>query len=145
MSPIRLGTPDDIRAFLVLLKDGGLPYQDIDAAHLNNFLVAIAGKEVLGAVGLERYGNDGLLRSLVVRPESRWTGLGTQLAAAMEEHAKKLGVTNLYLLTMTAPDFFARRGYAELARSGAPKALQETTEFSTLCPSQAVCMHKSLT
>lgn len=130
---------------LGLLQDSGLPHQDIDAARLNDFLIAVGGKTVLGTVGLERYGSDALLRSLVVRPESRWTGLGTQLAAAMEEHAKTAGVANLYLLTMTAADFFARRGYEILARSAAPQALQETAEFSSLCSSQAVCMRKFLT
>jgi amino-acid N-acetyltransferase len=145
MTPLRIATPDDLPAVLALLKDSGLPYQDIDVTRLNEFLIAAGGQSVLGAVGLERYEENGLLRSLVVRPESRWTGLGTQLAEAMEHHARSTGVKTLYLLTMTAADFFTRRGYEVTARSEAPESLQGTTEFSTLCPSQAVCMRKTLT
>lgn len=144
MKPLRLATPSDLTVVLRLLKDNGLPYQDIDATRLNEFLVAIGGQSILGAVGLERYEDNGLLRSLVVRSESRWTGLGKQLTEAMENHARSTGVKTLYLLTTTAADFFTRRGYEVTARSEAPDSLRGTAEFSTLCPSQAVCMRKTL-
>lgn len=145
MTPLRLAAPDDLSAVLALLKDSGLPHQDVDSTRLNNFLLAVGGQSVLGVVGLEQYEDNGLLRSLVVRPESRWTGLGVQLAAAMENHARVAGVKTLYLLTTTAADFFARRGYEVTARAEAPAALLSTAEFSTLCPSQAMCMRKTLT
>lgn len=131
-------------AVLALLKNSGLPYQDIDTRPSIEFLVAAPGQSLLGAVGLEQYDDTGLLRSLVVRPESRWMGLGMQLADAMEERAGKAGVTALYLLTTTAADFFARRGYQVIQRSDAPSVLQSTSEFSSLCPAQAVCMYKAL-
>lgn len=144
MTPLRLATSEDLPAVLALLEDAGLPYQDITTEHLGNFLVAAGGRSILGAVGLERYGENALLRSLVVRPESRFTGLGKQLIDAIEEHARRTSVGTLYLLTTTAADFFARRGYEVIERSSAPAALQETTEFSSLCPSQAICMRRSL-
>jgi amino-acid N-acetyltransferase len=93
---------------------------------------------------LERYGEDALLRSLAVRPENRSTGLGKQLADALEEHARRTGLGTLYLLTTTAADFFARRGYEVIERGTAPSLLQKTTEFSSLCPSQATCMRRRL-
>lgn len=144
MTPLRLASPDDLPAVLALLKDSSLPYQDVDAVRLRDYLIAAGGQSILGTVGLERYENHGLLRSLVVRPESRWTGLGAQLVSAMENHARMTGITTLYLLTTTATDFFARRGYEVIVRPVAPASLQSTTEFSTLCPSQAVCMRRTL-
>ncbi|WP_326860161.1 arsenic resistance N-acetyltransferase ArsN2 [Noviherbaspirillum sp.] len=132
-------------AVLALLKDSGLPCQDINTLPSIDFLVAAPGQSILGAVGLEQYDDAGLLRSLVVRPESRRTGLGMQLAAAMEERAGKAGVAALYLLTTTAADFFVRRGYRVIQRSDAPAALQSTSEFSSLCPAQAICLYKALT
>lgn len=135
---------EDLPAVLTLLEDAGLPYQDITAAHLSDFLIAGGGRSVLGVVGLERYGENALLRSLAVRPESRLTGLGKQLADGIEEHARRKGVGTLYLLTTTAADFFARRGYEVIERGTAPAVLQKTTEFSSLCPSQAICMRRSL-
>lgn len=144
MTQLRLGNPQDLSAVLALLAEAGLPYQDLTAAHLADFMVATGESSVLGIVGLERYGENALLRSLVVRPESRFTSLGLQLANAVEEHARQTGVSALYLLTTTAAEFFARRGYEVMERSEAPTAIQKTTEFSSLCPSQAICMRRYL-
>jgi amino-acid N-acetyltransferase len=136
--------PDDLPAVLSLLEEAGLPNQDLTAAHLTDFKIAAGDRSIHGIVGLERYGERALLRSLVVRPESRSNGLGAQLADAAEEYARRNGVIEIFLLTTTAADFFARRGYEVIPRSEAPSALQETTEFSSLCPSQAICMRRQL-
>jgi amino-acid N-acetyltransferase len=93
-------------------------------------------------VGLEVLGEVGLLRSLAVPQEDRGRGVGTQLTHKAEDYARTLGVQALYLLTTTAPDFFARRGYQRIDRAAAPAPLQATTEFQSLCPSTAVCMVK---
>jgi amino-acid N-acetyltransferase len=144
MTPFRLATSQDLPAILALVKDAGLPHQDLTPAHVADFLVVAGGSSVLGIVGLERYGENALLRSLAVRPESRFAGLGSQLADAIEEHARRTGVGTLYLLTTTAASFFGRRGYEVIERAAAPSTLQETTEFSSLCPSQATCMRRNL-
>lgn len=144
MTPLRPATSQDLPAILALLRDADLPYQDLTTAHLADFLVAAGSQHVLGAVGIERYGEKALLRSLVVRPESKFTGLGKQLADAIERHARRTGVDTLYLLTTTAADFFKRRGYEVIERRSAPPELQKTTEFSSLCPSQATCMRRHL-
>jgi amino-acid N-acetyltransferase len=143
MRPLRRAQTSDLPVVLDLLRTNGLPYQDITANHLDDFLIADGGEAVTGIVGLERHGNDALLRSLAVRENGRGTGLGTQLMIAIEAQAVRSGITGLYLLTTTAADFFARRGYATIDRAAAPAALRQSTEFSGLCPSQAVCMHKS--
>ncbi|RJF97066.1 GNAT family N-acetyltransferase [Noviherbaspirillum cavernae] len=142
---IRPAVPSDLPSILNLLQESGLPFQDVDLARLRRFLVADAGSGIAGCVGLECHAADALLRSLAVQPAVRHAGLGSLLAAAIEEEARGIGVTSLYLLTMTAADFFARRGYRVVARTSAPQSLQQTTEFAGLCPSQAVCLHKRLT
>lgn len=40
--------------------------------------------------------------------------------------------------------FFARYGYAIKIRTDAPSAIQNTAEFASLCPGDAVLMYKSL-
>jgi amino-acid N-acetyltransferase len=145
MTLIRLAQSGDLPAILALLRDAGLPHQAPAPGHPEHFLIAAGGGTVLGAIGLESYCHDGLLRSLVVRPESRFTGLGSQLVAAIEDHAHKTGINSLSLLTTTASDFFARNGYEVMLRGEAPAALEGTSKFSTLCPSQAVCMRRKLT
>jgi amino-acid N-acetyltransferase len=142
---IRRANRDDLAVVIALLKDCGLPYQDIGSGHLADFLIAEAAGEVAGTVGLERFGANALLRSLAVQDKVRGSGLGKRLIAAIENHARENGVTALHLLTTTAPDFFGRQlGYATIARTTAPEALQATAEFSSLCPSRATCMLKRL-
>ena len=135
----RAGDEAGIKATLAAC---GLPDEDITAAHLEHFWVLRDGPRMAGAVGLELFEDVGLLRSLAVLEEYRGQGIGAQLAETAETYARARGVQALYLLTTTAPDFFARRGYERTDRAAAPTALQETAEFQSLCPDSAVCMMK---
>lgn len=136
-------TPDDLPAIRRLLEASGLPQSDlVDATHVQ-FWVAREGA-VIGAVGLERFGTSGLLRSLVVAPGARRLGVGARLVGALESAATAGGVRNLVLLTQTAASFFARRGYAVIERSRAPAEVHESSEFKSLCPASATCMVKTL-
>lgn len=127
-----------------LLADCDLPDQDLTAAHMDDFVSLHEGEQLIGCVGLEIFEEYALLRSLAVETGSRGQGLGAQLLAAAEERAASRGVRILYLLTTTAEAFFASRGYAISERSNAPAAIQETSEFRSLCPSTARCMNKRL-
>ena len=98
----------------------------------------------VGAVGVELYGKTGLLRSLVVHPSYRGRGLGKQLTSEIETYARGLGVKTLFLLTMTAADFFPRLGYQPILRSDVPQSIAETFEFKSACPVSAVCLYKNL-
>ncbi len=99
---------------------------------------------MVSAIGIERYETDGLLRSLVVAPSVRGQGLGEALVHEIEHHARAIGLSSLYLLTTTADKFFDRLGYERIQRDAAPAAVKKSSEFSTLCPSSAVCMRKTL-
>jgi amino-acid N-acetyltransferase len=136
--------PSDQAGIKHLLAGCELPHEDITAAHLCHFWVLRDGPQLVGAVGLEVLGKHSLLRSLVVPARYRGRGIGSQLTSQAEEYARSQRVEALYLLTTTAEDFFARRGYHRIDRNSVPSALQETAEFRTLCPSTAVCMVKYL-
>ena len=141
---IESATPADLSAIRALLDEAGLPHADIGHGSGVRFWIARAGGNPLGAVGLERYGRSGLLRSLVVVPEARGTGLGGRLVDALEESASSGGVHRLVLLTQTAETFFAHRGYAVIGRSDAPAEVRSSAEFRSLCPASATCMAKDL-
>ncbi len=127
-----------------LLSESGLPIEDITAKHLQHFFSCGPGPDLEGLVGLELYGEVALLRSLVVAPNQRGSGLGSRLVEHAEHYARDRGVKSLYLLTMTAEAFFLRRGYARLPRENAPEAIQNTKEFSGICPLSSAFMVKNL-
>ena len=103
-----------------LLRDANLPLEGVGPGKGGLFLVAVdsAGR-VAGGVGLDGMGPELLLRSLVVAPAERGSGLGRALLAAVEEMARDSGAESLFLLTETAARFFAGRGFLDLSREQA--------------------------
>jgi amino-acid N-acetyltransferase len=126
-----------------LLDKCGLPTDDIDTAPVD-FLVMREAGQVVGVVGLQSADGVGLLRSLAVLPTLHGQGRGGALVAAAERLAEQRGIDDLYLLTTTVPGFFALHDYLRVPRTSVPLALQRTTQFATLCPTTAACMHKRL-
>ena len=141
---VRPAAAADVAVAREWLTSVALPSEDLTPAHMADFLLAFQGDRRVGMIGLEQFGRFGLLRSLVVAPQCRAAGIGQRLVAALETTAASRGVIELWLLTIDADDYFARRGYTVRQRAEAPVAIQETPEFSTLCPGDAVLMSKSL-
>jgi len=131
-------------AAIALLESARLPTEDLSAAHVEHFFFAGPADAPTGLVGLEIFGEVGLLRSLVVAPASRESGLGSALVNHAEEYARRHGVRVLYLLTTTAESFFAGRGYLRAARESAPESIRSTREFSGLCPASSAFMSRTL-
>jgi len=140
----RQATASDLIMARSWLSGAGLPIEDLTVDHMQNFLLALAGESPVGVIGLETFGNIGLLRSLVVDPSVRRGGVGALLVAALESRAAQLGVTEMWLLTIDADSFFANLGYVVMDRSSAPESIRRTDEFSSLCPGDATLMRKSL-
>jgi amino-acid N-acetyltransferase len=142
--PFRRPGAEDFAALLALLRDNGLPSEDLTLASLAHFRVARADERIVAVAGLTVLGHVGLVRSVAVDPRHRAQGLATRLVAALEQEAGRLGLTTLYLLTNDAQDFFARLGYAQLAREDVPSVVRACAEFTQLCPTTASCMRKAL-
>ena len=138
-------TASDVPAVEALLSAAGLPL-DGAAEALN--LGVVARDEATGAIvaaaAIERYGDAGLLRSVVVAPELRGTGLGRALVAEAEALARSVGIRDLYLLTETAIDWFPRLGYEVVDRAAATAAVGESIEFTTVCRDTGVPMRRVL-
>ncbi|MFM0347298.1 arsenic resistance N-acetyltransferase ArsN2 [Paraburkholderia sp. RL17-347-BIC-D] len=142
---IRAAQSNDFVVIKDLLVANGLPSTDVSAALLNDFWVIENTAGILvGSIGLERYGQNSLLRSLAVAQPARNAGIGAMLVAHVERMAFANGITQLWLLTTTAAEFFQRKGYEIVDRSLAPLELQTSSQFANLCPATAVCMVKSL-
>lgn len=140
---LRTAQPHEAAAIRALLRDSGLPTEDLDAAQIR-FVVAVEGERLLGVGGIEDYAPYGLLRSLAVKRDGQRGGMGTRLLHALEEQARQCGLRELVLLTMTAAPFFHARGYREIPRAEMPERVQASPEFRALCPASATCMRKPL-
>ena len=127
-----------------LLSMSNLASSDLTAAHLRHFFGLGTKEELEGIVGLELFDTVGLLRSLAVGSSKRRVGLGSKLVAHAENYARDHAIESLYLLTVTAEDFFTHRGYKRISRKDAPAAIRETTEFCGICPVSSALMVKHL-
>jgi amino-acid N-acetyltransferase len=127
-----------------LLAAANLPTSDLTDEQLTTFFYCGPATAPSALIGLEIYGPDALLRSLVVDPSLRSAGLGSALVGHVEAHAAKHDAGTLYLLTTTAEAFFARRGYHRIDRTVAPAAIRSTREFAGLCPASSAFMFKRL-
>ena len=126
-----------------VLDRNDFPARDVRESPASFFVAHVDGQYV-GIGGFEQDGVDGLLRSVVVNRSVRGMGFGMGLCTKLEGRARESGVETLSLLTTTAQDFFARLEYETIPRARPPEAIQQTSEFSELCPSGATCMRKSL-
>lgn len=132
-------TSSDFPALHTLLAHSGLP-QDGLIDHLATTLVAQQGNEVVGSAALEVYGNMALLRSVVVASTLRSRGLGTRLVDTALDLARQQQLTQVYLLTETATDFFLKHGFHIVSRGDVAPAVQQSVEFTHVCPESATAM-----
>lgn len=147
MDEVRISraTRPDLPELLALLAAVNLPHEGVEE-HLDGFMVARdAGGRLVGAIGLERHGSVGLLRSAAVSTDSQGTGLGLRLTSALLDAARADRVEEVVLLTTTARDFFGRKfGFEVVERARYEAALSRSPEWNLPRCSSAVLMRRSL-
>jgi amino-acid N-acetyltransferase len=136
--------PEDKDAIVALLHQGQLLTDDLPA-DLANFVIANEATTPVGVAGLERFGPVGLLRSVAVDPAFQGNQIGAQVVERVLEKAQAAGVKELYLITTTADQYFQRHGFQVVDRQHMPASIQQTRQFSDLCPSSAIVMKRVLT
>ncbi|HEX5714534.1 MAG TPA: arsenic resistance N-acetyltransferase ArsN2 [Thermoanaerobaculia bacterium] len=138
--------PDDFAAIADLVRQASLPVDGLREQMGAALVARTAGEtvQVVGAVALELYGREALLRSLVVASAWRGRGLGLALAQAALALARSRGVERVFLLTETAAGFFPRLGFEPVERSAIPASVQQSVEIRSACPASALAMASSL-
>jgi amino-acid N-acetyltransferase len=140
---IRAASERDLAEVERLLVASSLPLDGVADA-LPGFVVAEESGRVVGAVGVERRGEYGLLRSAVVDETARNRGVGRQLVERVIDAARSSRLKTLYLLTTTAEEYFPSFGFEVANREEAPASIRNTTEFTTVCPASATMMKLDL-
>jgi len=134
----------DLEDVLALLADTALPSEGVQE-HFGQFLVARDGGRLVGCIGLERYGDAALLRSVAVVPDHQRDGLGRQLTARLLEAAQSSGVREVVLLTTTAADFFARHfGFTPVERAPFDEIFAVSPEWHLPRCASAACLYLRL-
>ena len=136
---IRNARNGDLSAVEDLLSASDLPVDGV-RENFSRFIVAEEDGEIAGAIGLEEFGSAALLRSAVVSPGHRGSGVGRQLVEHLLENAQETGIEELYLLTTTAEEYFPRFGFTRTTRSAVPDSVKASVEFQGACPDTAVVM-----
>lgn len=126
-----------------ILQKENLPYQDVKAENIQ-FYRAFSNADFVGIVGLENYSNVALLRSMIVFDKFRNKGYGRRIVMQILEEATAKGIKEIFILTTTAKDFFEHLGFEVMERENVPHDIKSTTEFTSLCPASATCMHINL-
>ncbi len=140
---IRAAKPSDRADVEALLVAARLPTEGV-AEHFGSFFVVEEEGRVMGAAGLEAYGPDVLLRSVVIAKEARGAGVGSRLTRRAVDEARARGARAVYLLTTTAASFFPRFGFERVARGDVPASMQASRELQGACPASAVVMRRAL-
>jgi len=122
-----------------ILRNSRLPEADID---LNRqFFVGYQSATRLEGIGaLEIHGSSALVRSMAVLHNGQNKGVGSSILSRLIQQAREKNLKDLYLLTETAENFFARNGFEKTDRSTVPDAILNSEEFKNLCPDSAICM-----
>jgi len=136
---LRPAAQTDWPAIEALLLANKLPL-DGAKAHLDTYLLAISNGEVVGSAGAEVYGHIALLRSVAVAPGLHKQGIGKLLLDRLIHEAQRRDIASLYLLTVTAPEYFAQYGFKRGKIDEAPQALKASAEFQGACPACAAFM-----
>jgi phosphinothricin acetyltransferase len=133
-------SPADAGDILRLVAGSGLPTDGL-AEQIARVLIHRGSDGHVDACALiESYPPYGLLRSVAVGASFRSSGAGTAVVSSVIRRARDAGLAELFLLTETAPAFFARLGFQPVARARVPGAVQASPEFRTLCPASALVM-----
>ena len=136
-------TAQNFASLKEFLEEVELPTEDL-TEKIDLFYWQNADGNAVACGGFEQYGEIGLLRSVAIRPGQQKKGTGSIWVSRLMDQASEMGMQDLYLLTTTAEGFFKKMGFEKQDRENVPQAIKESEEFSSLCPSTAVLMHKKL-
>jgi amino-acid N-acetyltransferase len=140
---IHAATADDLPAILKLLAGCELTAEGL-TDHMATSFVARCQGDLVGTVTVEMYGDAALLRSLAVEPAARGRRIGHRLVHECIGLGTRAGIPALYLLTITAEQFFPRFGFERIERAAVPGSLMRSAEFAYACPPSSIVMRKVL-
>jgi len=140
---LRPATNRDWHSIGLLLYENKLP-QEGAREHLAHFVVATTDGVIVGCAGAELYGDIALLRSVAIVPLLHGKGIGKMLVNRLIQEAKERKIAKIYLLTISAQEYFEHFGFQPELIDKAPQSLKASAEFQGACPAGATFMSLTL-
>lgn len=133
----------DWHEIAALLTKAGLPADDTEEI-VNAFHVALDRGRIIGCAAAEQHGKSTVIRSVVVDPMYRDHGIASRLIGILLVRARAAGVREAYLLSTSAPLYFARWGFYLIPAEGAPAQVRASATFREAARTSALCMRCDL-
>ena len=126
------------------LQAASLPTEDLAQSKGKFFRFFDRQGNPVGYGGIEFYGKNALLRSIAVPAEAQKHGHGSAITRLLLRYADIQGAETGYLLTTDAAPFFGKLGFHPVDRTAVPDAILATPQASSLCPSTASILTRSV-
>ncbi len=133
----------NLPAIKALLANNNLPFEDIGTEN-QSFWTSKHNQQLLGCIGIERFGPRAILRSMAVAEAHRGNGIAQNLYQTLIADCIANQIVELTLLTNTAKGFFDKMGWEVVHRDSVHSEVKQSAEFSHLCPVSATVMQLSL-
>ena len=117
---LRQASLDDWSEVAALLRRCGLPAEDTQGS-IDAFHVALDKGRIIGCVAGEQGGRAIVVRSAAVDPIYRDRGIASRLIETLLLRARGTGAREAYLLSTSAPSYFARWGFGSARLDGLPQ------------------------
>lgn len=130
--------------FVAALQQSALPIDDLNEAGRCFYAYHTLGGTLAGYAGFECYGDDALIRSVVVPEVLRGKAIGRNLVALLLYRAFQAGARRAWLLTISAADYFTKIGFKPVERDVAPQSILSTRQAQGLCPASAKLLCRNI-
>jgi amino-acid N-acetyltransferase len=119
LEALREATIDDVGGILAIIQpleeDGTLVKRDraLIEAEITNFTVIEHDRVIFGCAALYAFPEENMaeMACLAVNPEAQGLGDGERLVRRIEQRARALGITRLFVLTTRTAHWFLKRGF----------------------------------
>ncbi len=125
---IRTATSDDVAGIIELIEPleatGVLVKRsrELIESEMKQFTVIERDGLIVSCAALYPFGQQGELACLVTHPDYRDNDRGERLLAWIENEARRMGVTNLFVLTTHSAHWFTERGFQEKSVTELPES-----------------------
>ncbi len=137
---LRSASHSDWQQVIALLELCGLSAADT-AEVIETFHVALCDGHIVGCAATECHGESILIRSVAVEPAYRDRGIASRLVEGLLIRARGTEARHAFLLSASAPAYFARWGFSCISVDKTPPELRASREFRNVARSSALCMY----